>query len=194
MSASGGTPPARPYSERTIDSAYGAEDTQAMTLQTQVSIYGVDETGATNARLGSGTLIDPVLVLLHPPLSRRLVGGEISMRLRVGTASTGTEPGIVEVIDGGDIHVATNGDREPLVALELLQPASAPIEPLFPAGDDAGDLTDAVVQYLASLPDSSHTGRLDQAEPLEPTRVRRDPDNSDAAPWCRIWPGGPGCP
>lgn len=67
MSASGGTPPARPYSERTIDSAYGAEDTQAMTLQTQVSIYGVDETGATNARLGSGTLIDPVLVLLHPP-------------------------------------------------------------------------------------------------------------------------------
>lgn len=155
-----------------------------MTLQTLVSIYGVDETGATGAQLGSGTLIGPVLVLLHPPLSRRLAGSGNSTRLRVGIARAGTAPHDVEVIDGSDIYQAVHDSGEPLVALELRQPTSAPVELVFPPSDDGGEIADALVKYLAGLPDSDcRPEYLPEPSPSEP----------DSPPWCTIWPNGPGC-
>lgn len=198
MSASGGMRHARFYSERMIDSAYGAEDTQGMTLQTHVSIYSVDETGATGAQVGSGTLIGPVLVLVHPPLSRRLAGGENSMRLRVGIAPAGPPPNTVDFIDSSDIHVATDDNREPLVALELLQPTAAPIESLFPAGDSDGFAADALAQHLASLPESDRiSGRALSGSPRRAPAKRdsrkRSRESPLLPPWCRIWPDGPGC-
>ena len=150
-----------------------------MSVQTHVSVYGVDEAGATSALLGSGTLIDPVFVLLHPPLSQRLAGGENSVRLRAGIASNGTDPGIVEVIDGDKLHVSPSHTPEPLVALELLRPTAAPVAPLSPVGDDAEATADLLVKYLACLPDTNR-------DPSGPT-------STDDFPWCQTFPNGPGC-
>lgn len=197
MSASGGMRHARLYSARMIDSASGAGDTEGMTLQTHVSIYSVDETGTTGAQVGSGTLIGPVLVLLHPPLSRRLAGGENSRRLRAGIAPAGTTPAAVDFIDAGEIHVATGDHPEPLVALELLRSTSAPVESLFPAGDSNGFAADELVQHLASLPGSDRAGGQDRSEPPRSAPAKRDsrrfPEGPFRPPWCRIWPDGPGC-
>ena len=154
-----------------------------MSVQTHVSIYGVDDTGATSALLGSGTLIDPVFVLLHPPLGQRLAGSGNSIRLRAGIASTGTDAGLVEVIDGDKLHVSPNQGPEPLVALELRQPAAAPVAPLSPVGDDAEAATELLVQYLASLPDSGPDGG----------HPGLGPASTDDFPWCPVWPDGPGC-
>lgn len=167
-----------------------------MSEQTHVSIYDVGDAGATGALLGSGTLIAPAFVLLHPPLNQRLAGSGNSVRLRVGIASTGTESDIVEVIDGDKLHVSPVHTREPLVGLELLHRAAAPVAPLSPVGDDAKATADLLVHYLASLPGSCPDGEQVHAGHLEGGPKHQDPFkpvSTDDFPWCQAFPNGPGC-
>src|SRR5262245_12488588 len=124
-----------------------------MTPQAHVAVYGVDETGATSVPLGSGTLIAPQLVLVHPPLSRQLASGENTKRLRVEITVAGSDPGTAEVIDVVEVHVAAADlSAEPLVALQLQQLSDAPFELLFCRDDDIGPTVELMVWYLASLP------------------------------------------
>jgi hypothetical protein len=109
----------------------------------------------------------------------------------VGIASTGTDPGIVEVIDGDNLHVSPSHSAEPLVALELPRPTAAPVAPLSPVGDDTKAATDLLVRYLESLPDSSSDEW--SAQVGHKNRTPFHPAGTDDFPWCSVWPHGPGC-
>lgn len=119
-----------------------------MTESTLVSVYEVDEDGSTGALLGSGSLIHPALVLVHPDLSHALAAGR-DRRLRAGIASPAPGSTVVEVIDVRAIQVAEDPELEPLVALDLVRPATAPVEPMHPASADA--MAAAIRQHLDQL-------------------------------------------
>lgn len=162
------------------------------TPDTLVSIYRLDESGATGARCGSGTLIDATLVLVHPPLSEQLHGNTDSVGLRVGISSTAREPGIVEVIDVVSVHVSASGSA-PLVALALLRPATSPTEPIPPDGDDSDLLAERLVQHLGSLPDPHPLSEVEErVNPSEPP-VEHSGNKLFGPPYCGIWPNAPGC-
>lgn len=103
-----------------------------MAHRTIVSIYEVDEWATTGPWVGQGSLVNRGIVLVHPPLSDKVIGGQGPKRLRVGVfpSQEDTYPGqFVEVIDvWGEPQVlrpeAT--DTPALVALELRTPAQSP--------------------------------------------------------------------
>jgi hypothetical protein len=108
-----------------------------MVERTIVSIYEVDEWATTGPWVGQGSLVNPGIVLVHPPLSDRIVGGEGPKRLRVGIfpSQHDTPTGqFVEVLDvWGEPRVlrkkAVEGAAEgaAVVALELRTPARSPV-------------------------------------------------------------------
>jgi hypothetical protein len=151
----------------------GGEQTRVMDTRTLVSVYEVDDTGATGRRVGSASLVQPELVVVHPPLCHRLAGADPApVRLRVGIVSL-PDAGGVEVIDTRGTNVAAAADTgstaPPLVALDLARPSKAPVESL-PAGDDLADVLRA---HLAGVPE----------QPRWPPRPE-----PRRAPWCALWP------
>lgn len=151
----------------------GGEQTRVMDTRTLVSVYEVDDTGATGRRVGSASLVQPELVVVHPPLCYRLAGADPApVRLRVGIVSL-PDAGGVEVIDTRGTNVAAAADTgstaPPLVALDLARPSKAPVESL-PAGDDLADVLRA---HLAGVPE----------QPRWPPRPE-----PRRAPWCTLWP------
>lgn len=145
-----------------------------MPSSSRVSIYEIGPAGETGARLGSGSLIHPGLVLVHPPLSRQLAAAGTPVKLRLGVGSDG----LAEVIDGGDVHVAEDQPGEPLVAIDVKPPAAGGVESL-----DLGDGQAAAVRQAAT----SHLDNLtDQPDALR-RRPVLDPD-LPGAPWCKLWP------
>src|SRR4051794_25598086 len=111
-----------------------------MTAQTLVSIYTVNERGYTADRLGTGSLLDPRLVLAHPAAAARLAANA-SARVRVGIAAAWW-PGGVEVIDVKTVRFGAQPYVD-LVALELARRATSPFETL-----DTGETVDEFAQTL----------------------------------------------
>jgi hypothetical protein len=100
---------------------------------TIVSIYEVDETQATGGWAGQGSLVAPNVVLVHPPLSRRIAEEKGPIRLRVGIVpgeDPRTSSSFAEVIDvEGKPYVPWREDPttdQVIVALELRTPAQSP--------------------------------------------------------------------
>lgn len=103
-----------------------------MEQRTIVSIYEVDEWATTGPWAGQGSLVNPGIILVHPPLSDRIVEGKGPKRLRVGIFPSQELPGsaqVVEVIDvWGEPHILRQSPPEgpAVVALELRTPARSP--------------------------------------------------------------------
>jgi hypothetical protein len=159
----------------------------SMTKGTRVVIYRVDDAGGTGARVGRGSLVDPMLVLVHPPLSDRIAQRQGPRRLRVGIVSPG-EDGDVEVIDIEEVHSEPGPSAaETLVGLELKWPASAPTDEVAGIEDDRmpavdGDRRDAIrtaaLEHVQGGTDELPTGCPGGPPPPE-------------APWCYLF--GVGC-
>lgn len=103
-----------------------------MAQRTIVSIFEVEEGAATGPWVGQGSLVNPGIVLVHPPLSNLVVAGEGPKQLRVGMyiaeghAGSG---GIAEVIDvSGEPRVLwqSTDPQMAVVALELNRKAQSP--------------------------------------------------------------------
>ncbi|WP_308819869.1 hypothetical protein [Pseudonocardia alni] len=91
---------------------------------------------------GTGTLVTPTAVLVHPPLSRRLRAGEGPAPVRV--AVCGWDPAGTEVIDVAGVQVSRRspaGADEPVVGLVLATPSSR-------AGTDGFGSEEAVAAHL----------------------------------------------
>lgn len=151
-----------------------------MIERTLVAVYEVDEDGSTGRFLGSGSLVRPELVLVHPELAHDLAGSS-GRRLRAGVASPTPGAAFVEVIDVRTAHVAVDPEPEPLVALELSRAAAAPVEPMHSAGA-AG--VAAARQHLAGLP---------KGDPPPPLAGAESPDTVNDDPICMLFPHSPGC-
>ena len=138
-----------------------------MATQTLVSVYQVEGSGNTGPAAGSASLVDPLAVLVHPPLSGQLA--QLSdapaaddpdvvpaAAYRLGLCGTDGTDG-VEVIDAVSVHVVTAGDQ-PVVLLELATASTAPVEavmaPFSADGQkpDPAALTAALQAFLAELP------------------------------------------
>ena len=117
----------------------------------RVSIYAVRSNGSTGERKGSGALVDPGVVLVAPPLSRRLAGSSRQHRLRLGIASSSGDD--VEVLEVAGTTVARGRDGV-LVLLETGTRAQSPCDDV--AGlDGAADVEGLVAAGLAHLGDSA---------------------------------------
>ncbi|MCO7196689.1 hypothetical protein [Pseudonocardia sp. McavD-2-B] len=91
---------------------------------------------------GTGTLVTPTAVLVHPPLSRRLRDGEGPTPVRV--AVCGWDPAGTEVIDVAGVQVSGRspaGADEPVVGLVLATPSSR-------TGTDGFGSEEAVAAHL----------------------------------------------
>lgn len=95
-----------------------------MNHMTSVSVYEVDSKGATGFQIGTGVLVDPLLVLVNKPLSRALASTGSDARVRLGISSSADTGDIIEVIDGRGVHIAEFADGEPIVAISLAQSSS----------------------------------------------------------------------
>jgi hypothetical protein len=157
-----------------------------MSAQTWVAVYGVDDAGATSARVGTGLLVHPLLVLLRPPLSGRIAAGHGPTGLRLGIASP-AEPGIVEVIDADRVHVETREEPgEPLVALELCGAAASPTDEV-PTLDGARDRNEAIAaleRLLQVDPGTATDDSPDQAVLVPPDRGGGG--NEDRSVFCKL--------
>jgi hypothetical protein len=125
-----------------------------VTSRTLVSIYEVDQSGDTGAQVGTGSLIEMRLVLVHPPLSRDLARGGVNPppRLRLAVGSLDAETSVVEVIDADDVAVIVAPDDEPLVGLKLVRPARSAVNELMPAGEaDRTALVAAARRHVAEV-------------------------------------------
>lgn len=103
-----------------------------MAQRTIVSIYEVNESAATGSWVGQGSLVNPGIVLVHPPLSNRIVAKEGPQRLRVGIYVAERDEGssgIAEVIDvSGEPHILwqSTDPEMAVVALEMSRRAQSP--------------------------------------------------------------------
>lgn len=108
-----------------------------MAKQTIVSIHEVDEAGLTGPRVGEGSLIAPLWVLVHPPLSVALsadIAAEKGpMQLRVGLRSDPAAGPLIEIIDAQEAVVfgalepdRPGGPARPLVGVKLRTQAVSP--------------------------------------------------------------------
>lgn len=155
-----------------------SEHTPGMASRTLVAVHEVHD-GMTGARVGSGSLVDPLLVLVHPPLDRRLAdqsaaveGGEQApsttrLRLAVGWLDEDDDGTVLEVIDVHEVLVAEDSS-ELLVCLDLERASAAPLEALHGGDGDPGEAARALLRGLASVgaappgtasDDASTTGR-----------------------------------
>lgn len=103
-----------------------------MAKQSRVVIYQVDGAGSTGARVGEGSLVDPRLVFVHPPLSDTIAGGRGPRRFRVGIRSDADGTPFVAVADGLEdpVVIGTVEDVGPLVGLILDGTSGAPCDRL----------------------------------------------------------------
>ena len=148
-----------------------------MSTYTLVSVHEVDATGATGSRVGSGSLVHPLLVLLHPPLSGQLADrGDVATRLRLAIGSFDDTHSVVEVIDVQGVHVAETSGDDPLIAVSLARAASSSPMPLVGVTADADRdfLVDAIRQHLAQAP--------------TPVDVRSEDELGGAASDWSTWP------
>jgi hypothetical protein len=113
--------------------------------QTVVSIYDVGDAGATGRQVGTGLLIGPQVVLVHPPLDAELAAA-VAPRLRVGMAALVDGYQGVEIIDVDNVLVSSAETKRPVVALALRGVSAAPITPMARTGVD--DPAKVVVDYL----------------------------------------------
>jgi hypothetical protein len=145
-----------------------------MDTQTMVSIYEVDDAGATGRWLGSASLVQPELVLVHPPLSDRLAGSDRApASLRVGIVAQPDAEGI-EIVETRGTHVGAadaGGSATPIVVLELARPSSFPPEPLPPYTDGEG-LAEVLRAHLDGLPEQPR---------------RRPGAAMRSSPWCLLF-------
>jgi hypothetical protein len=144
---------------------------------TLVSIYAVDDTGATGPQVGSGLLIGPELVLVHPPLGSELAAPNAPV-LRVGSVTSAGDYPSFEIVDVARVLVSRADTGRPLVALALSRPTTSPVTPITQMGADP---VKAVADYLEVV-DAQVRGI--QAIPGPPI---------PGPPWCPVWPDGPGC-
>jgi hypothetical protein len=145
--------------------------------RTIVSIYEVGDSGATGRQVGTGLLIGPQLVLVHPPLDTELAAAG-APSLRVGMAALIDGYHGIEIIDVENVLVSSTDANRPLVALALRGVSVAPITPMARTGVD--DPARVVADYL-DLIDNRIRGGLGP------------PPTTADYPWCRVWPDGPGC-
>jgi hypothetical protein len=101
-----------------------------MGKQTTVLIYQVDSAGVTGVQVGEGSLVEPRLILVHPPLSYALADDHGPDRLRVGIRSEAERSPAVEVIDGRESPkvIGRTASDLPLVGLELRTAAASPFD------------------------------------------------------------------
>jgi hypothetical protein len=139
--------------------------------------------------MGTASLIDPLVVLADPPLSRRLATQPGATKLRFGIASLANDGGIIEVIDGREIIDVYEHDGERFVAVGLAGLSAAAFDQIFPDGTTPSEenLVQAVRTYLdkATSPDAAAPA----AQPDDPPETP-SPDNS----WfCKLHPKDPRC-
>ena len=132
-----------------------------MAHRTLVAVHEVHD-GVTGARIGSGSLVDPLFVLVHPALDRRLAqraarfgAGEQTprttrLRLALGWLAEDDDASVLEVIDVQAIWVAQDSS-EPLVGLDLERPSAAPVEAVHAGGGDPAVAARAFLQGLTSV-------------------------------------------
>jgi hypothetical protein len=199
-SAPGGMSRRRLIPRQGDDCRSGEGHTGGMATRTQVFVYQVDASGGTGAWVGTGLLINPLVVLVRPPLSRQLAGQPPTTKLRLGIRSP-ADHGVIEVIDTRGIQVVVH-DGVPLVATGLVRRSKAAVDPILPEGTetDKEDFTEAdrkalaqaLVTYLseAAPPDAVAPTARPEAFLLEPS----EPEPSEpgerplCSPWCRIFP------
>jgi hypothetical protein len=145
-----------------------------MAARNVVSIFQVEADGSTGERIATGTLIHPLLILVHEPHDSRLDDNKLG-RLRAGVTATSIEgPSAVEVIDGVRVRrVLVDPARDPILTLDLVHPADTSVEPL------TEELSAADLLRLASAPDLSGYGSLYPGMSDDPG----GPDPSGPRPW-----------
>ena len=172
-----------------------------MATRTQVVVYQVDESGATGAWVGTGSLINPLVVLVNPPLSLQLAGQPPATKLRLGIGSLADDGGVIEVIDTRRIQVVVY-DGVPLVAIGLARHSTAAVDPILPEGTetDKEDFTEADKNALAQalITHLSETAPPDAVAPTaQPEAFLSEPSKPEpsepdewplCSPWCRIFP------
>lgn len=154
-----------------------------------VSLYEVDEWATTGPWAGQGSLVEPTLVLVHPPLSNRIADGRGPMRLRTGITQVLDVPGsdaatpgvLVEVIDVmGEPRVlrgSTSEQPAAVVGLELRTPARA-VPERFPGPGPKMSQDEFLAQTAKYLQERSE----DDWAPW---------DERDPTPFCKMF--GLGC-
>lgn len=163
-----------------------------MAQRTIVSIHEVDECAATGPWVGQGSLVNPGIVLVHPPLSNRIVAEEGPQRLRVGIYVAERDEGssgIAEVIDvSGEPHVLwqSTDPGMAIVALELHRDAQSPkceIPGVHWTNHNNHDFH-KIAKYLQ---DQSNNDPRDDAN-----SELRDDGDGDKVPykalWCKLFP------
>jgi hypothetical protein len=162
-----------------------------MVTETSISVHEVDSSGRTGARLGGGSLINPELVLAHPPLSSRLALAEdVPHGLRLAIASSAGGRLVVEAVDVDGWHIAqeqgTHAGEEPLVGIEPARAIAMPAVELRPVATTS-ELVDAARAHLVDLDDSTPS----PFNPGPPRTTNTDLDDP-GDPWsliCKIFPG-----
>lgn len=165
------------------DEGSGERHTVGMATKTQVVVYEVDAEGGTGARAGTGSLIDPLFVLIHPPLSLQLANQPPATKFRLGIGSPANDGGVIEVIDVREIDVYEHGGV-PLAAVSLARPSAAAFGAVVPDGTEPGeaDLVRALTTYL------------DEATTSDAVAPAAQPGDLPGAPtpfnsWiCRVFP------
>ena len=131
--------------------------------------------------MGTGSLIHPLFVLVHPPLSLQLADQPHETKLRLGIGSLADDGGVIEVIDTYGIDVYKH-DGVPLVAAGLAGPSTAAFGPVLPDGTET-DLAQALMTCL------SETGPPEAAAP--PTQPEDLPGHRGPEPRplpCKLFP------
>jgi hypothetical protein len=167
------------------DCGSGERHTVDMATKSQVVVYQVDASGGTGARVGTGSLIHPLFVLVHPPLSLQLADQPHETKLRLGIGSLADDGGVIEVIDTYEIDVYEH-DGVPLVAAGLARPSAAAFGLVLPDGAETGeaDLAQALMTCL------SETGPPEAAAPTAPPEDRPGhPGGPEPRPLpCKLFP------
>jgi hypothetical protein len=169
----------------------------AAKTQTQVVVYQVDPSGGTGARVGTGSLIDPLFVLINPSLSP-LLSAQLATQpdapnLRLGIGSLANDGGAIEIIDVREIIEVYEHDGERVVALELARPSAAAFDPVFPVGgtvpSEEKDLVQAVSTYLEKATPPDDAG----ASTGPPADLQGPPPPVFYAWFCKLKPKDPRC-
>jgi hypothetical protein len=131
--------------------------------------------------MGTGSLIHPLFVLVHPPLSLQLADQPHETKLRLGIGSPADDGGVIEVIDTYGIDVYEQ-DGVPLVAAGLAGPSAAAFGPVLPDGTETDkDLAQALMTCLSEA--ASPGAVAPTAQPGD-----RPPPRGFRSPWCRLFP------
>jgi hypothetical protein len=151
-----------------------------MATKTQVVVYQVDASGGTGARMGTGSLIHPLIVLVDPPLSLQLANKPDVPKLRLGVGSLADDGGVIEVIDADGIDVYRH-EEVSLVAVGLARPSAAAFGPVLPDGTETDkDLAQALMTCLSEAASPGAVAPTAQPGDRPPRGFR--------SPWCRLFP------